>query len=633
MRTRQGLSSLAVVVATLLPLTALAQLKPEAAGKVLFTYDERKITDGQRAQLATILASDVSPDDWMTVPIRKDDALATIVDRYYDVYAVKRDDKKYSVPLPQTTRTLISLIQKNNSNAAKLVEGDTLKIPPLPVRPQSGAGVSKMLRAYDAKTTSYALVAPAGMSLRTAAGAKPVARKDPIRNVTQTVVALSADKLSNSTLNGTAQDPQLVNVTLLAAHPCVPADPLIVKSPYYAAARARTVAARAQLETAAQQRHLALLDFDFGTDHGAQVFSAASWLLEKFGVLSLSSSIDRVELSKDVTDRDLRTAFNGYQGYIQQLKVDDTPLRLSAAWFVNNDRSRVSSTRYSLPAVMMSAAMWQKLSEGRWVNMSWQLESPLSAEPAQLKNLMASNGAFAVIAAGNDDAAEVRDDLFPQSAASQLPAFVNVTYGGSDGKLFGSSTSNTSGGKVDLLAIGCGVTYGQLAAKDEGSSYASPIVAAASWVKTLLDGTPAARMRKQLLHASLLVAPAASPYVVSGGIFDPSRLLMQPLTAHYLDSTRTRMTLLDDVTVDAGACGPYEPLAAAPASQDIIVFQQTGTGKYFLVYRHEVPEFPGVRAEPACELSSLSVNGRGPLGPLTIASPSQFVSTIGHLTF
>jgi hypothetical protein len=118
--------------------------------------------------------------------------------------------------------------------------------------------------------------------------------------------------------------------------------------------------------------------------------------------------------------------------------------------------------------------------------------------------------------------------------------------------------------------------------------------------------------------------------VISGGVFDPARLLSQP-SAHYLDPARTRIIPLQDVAVDAGTCGTFGPIPAEPASQDVIVVSRNG--KFFFVRRHNVQEFPGVRVEPECELKSLRVTGHGGDGVVNIQSPTEFVATIGHLTF
>jgi hypothetical protein len=204
-----------------------------------------------------------------------------------------------------------------------------------------------------------------------------------------------------------------------------------------------------------------------------------------------------------------------------------------------------------------------------------------------------------------------------------------VSHGAADGALYGSSPGRAGGGKVDVLAPGCGIAFERLRATDSGSSYAAPIVAAAAWIKSLLDSTPAAEMRAHLMQASLLVPPRTSPFVISGGVFDPARLL-SGVGAHYLDPMRTTLHPLEDVVVDAGACGTFRSSRGAPPSQDLIAYQRGG--KNFILRRHRTPDFPGVRLEDECAVSSLTVTALGTPG-LQIPSFSEFVGRVGHLTF
>jgi REP element-mobilizing transposase RayT len=277
--------------------------------------------------------------------------------------------------------------------------------------------------------------------------------------------------------------------------------------------------------------------------------------------------------------------------------------------------------------LVVEADSAEALSEGM---RAWTIRvaRAINPQPLRLRDTLISKQSFVVVAAGNE-AAEVRADLFPQSAASIFPEFINVSHGAADGALFGSSTGRAGGGKVDVLAPGCGIAFERLRATDSGSSYAAPIVAAAAWIKSLLDSTPAAEMRAHLMQASLLVPPRTSPFVISGGVFDPARLL-SGVGAHYLDPMRTTLHPLEDVVVDAGACGTFRSSRGAPPSQDLIAYQRGG--KNFILRRHRTSDFPGVRLEDECAVSSLTVTALGTPG-LQIPSFSEFVGRVGHLTF
>jgi hypothetical protein len=194
----------------------------------------------------------------------------------------------------------------------------------------------------------------------------------------------------------------------------------------------------------------------------------------------------------------------------------------------------------------------------------------------------------------------------------------------------GSVTAATGGGMVDILAPGCGITFGPLHASDAGSSFATPIVAASAWLRFLLDGTSPSAMRVVLNDAVLLTAPPSPRATLSGGVFDPARLIA-PASMHYLDSTRQHLVSIADASLDGGACGVYAPFKDARGYQDFIVYQQSA--RFFLLRRHHVTQFPGVRVEDPCELSSLKFTAQTAAGPLSLNSPLEFSQRIGHLTF
>ena len=224
---------------------------------------------------------------------------------------------------------------------------------------------------------------------------------------------------------------------------------------------------------------------------------------------------------------------------------------------------------------MASAALSDTLRKGSWMNLSWRIEAATSIQPFLMTMTLQEGGSFVGVAAGFDG--EVQYDIFPQSQASASPVFTNVTYGSPTGQPYGSVTSVTTGGKVDLMAVGRGFAVGSLGPEDHGSSYASPVVLAAAWLKHLLDGVSSERMRLTLLHAALLVPPASGPTTVSAGMFDPARLLAFPQTEpHCLDVTRTQLHRLDSVSLSTGQCGTYESVVGDAVTQDMIVYEKIG---------------------------------------------------------
>src|SRR5688572_5996231 len=68
---------------------AAAQVKP-VDGKVLISYDERKLSDSQFARLAAAIAADAPDDTWLKITVLKGEGLTAVVDRIYDVYSSVR---------------------------------------------------------------------------------------------------------------------------------------------------------------------------------------------------------------------------------------------------------------------------------------------------------------------------------------------------------------------------------------------------------------------------------------------------------------------------------------------------------------------------------------------------------------
>ncbi len=609
-----------------------------AADRILINYDESAMTDTHWARLAEVLRQDVPITEWREITVQSNDALETIIDRYYDVYR-NRGKARFSAPLPETTATLSRIIKvANGLGGSGPRAGTILRIPPLPYRPASGPGLAKVTRTYDPRFSSYGLIRSdeiVALPLITTASAD---RAAPARMVTETIISISEERASDLTGFPMERLPptRYAKVELLQSPPCANPDVQFASSPYLAKAKERLTLALPRLETAAKNRRLALLDFDFdfSNGHGAQVYSAAAWLLERLGITSLTANVAKVELNKAAAKKELEVMLHEYIVFAEKRNHGVDQKQHAAVWLIDPiEGMDVGETIYSIPSVLMSAAMWKYLNEGAWLNLSWQIESTTSTQPWALLQTLQAEGSFVAVAAGNERTAAVRYDLFPQSAASAFREFVNVTYGTKEGVLYGSHTSapGTGGGQVDLLAPGCGFQYMSLRENHSGSSYASAIVATAAWIKTLLDGTSSISMRHALVHGSLLVPPVATATTLSGGVFDPARLLTLP-QMHYLTPDRSRMVAITSPKLDAGSCGVHLPIDDT-ASRDFLVYRRDG--KYFLLRRHDDLRVSplGVIVEDPCELTTLAFTAVTADGPLNITSPQAFVQTIGHLTF
>lgn len=624
-----------LVVATLL--TPLPQAVPQEAtpqrpeGRVLVKIDDTRLSDADRARVAKILAGDVPHDDWPTVQAQLGDTWERLVDRYYDVFRATVNPVEYAVLLPKTTAALVQLIREANPGVSEqFLDVAEIRIPPVPVRTKSGY-LGHTIRLYDPLNVEYAQRSETN-EWTFAEGMQPARELNEIRTSKATFVEVSPH--AAAALKTIAPEQRAVlyaQVRLHQAAACALADPRIDQSPYFAAAKARVAGNLSSAVTAAAARHLALLDFDFHAGHGSRVRSAAEWLLTKFDAQALIAFIRNFEMSKAVKKDDLTAAISDYDEWNTAQHQDDSfEFAEAGLWLLRKTSVQPSNTVYVMPSLAVAAPLWKHINAGDWLSLSWQVDAVQSVQPAGLRDQLSHGKTFVTVSAGNDRG-EVRSDLFPQSGASLFPQFVNVTYGDPDGHPRGSVTSTLGGGKVDLLGIGCGIGFQALKTSDADSSFAAPLVAASAWLRSLVDkNTTPDNIRTALDEAALLTAPVVPRASITGGVFDPARLLF-PMVMHYLDPARRQLTALSDATLNAGTCGTYRPFNDSRGFQDFIVYQQEG--QYYLLRRHRVSDFPGIRVEDPCELSTLTFTGQTANGPVVVNSPADFVGRIGHLTF
>ena len=617
--------------------TGAAQVPDAPMASTFVSFDQSDFSDSDWSVLAEVLADEVPKTQWPEVSVHRGDGLHKIIDRYYDIYQIS-DGTPYSVPLPKTLDTLTRLIKTaNDLTSDVLSEGSSLKVPLIPIRPATGPGLPLAARLYDPQREIYAVVDGDGIS-EFPPGSEPwiAAEAQRLRLVTNTTIPVTDEHIDElRRLPTKIQRLDYARVTLLRQarpKPCHDADPLLTQSPYLPLARQRIRDLYSDIQAAADTRQLALVDFDFVGDggHGAKVYSAVYWLLNHLDADDLLTKVDRVDLNPTNNEKRLQQMLSAYEDHLTVYGESNDQIPLAGWWTIVTQDNQPGDTLREIPVVMASAALFDTLKKGSWLNLSWRIEAATSVQPFRMAKTLQKRGSFVAVAAGNDG--EVRYDIFPQSQSSAFLEFTNVTYGSPTGQPYGSVTGVETGGKVDLMAVGCGFHVGSLVPEDHGSSYASPVVLAAAWLKHLVDGVPSERMRRTLLRAALLVPPASGPTTVSGGLFDPARLLaFRQTEPHYLDVTRTQLYRLNSVSLQTGQCGTYESVVGNAVTQDMIVYEKDG--RYFLLRRHDVRVFPGVSVEPPCEVSDLTLFAEGSSGNLLITSAAEFVATIGHLTF
>jgi hypothetical protein len=234
--------------------------------------------------------------------------------------------------------------------------------------------------------------------------------------------------------------------------------------------------------------------------------------------------------------------------------------------------------------------------------MSFRVDSP--ALRLVQRAFVEQRRSLALVAAGNDPG-ELRPGWLPQESAGTYPTLVNVSFGSRAGLVWGPRSGTVDKTLVSLLAPGCG--YDSLGFSDRGTSFASPYVAAAVWVKHLVDQTPPLTMRRALLAAAQPV-PGEAAGIEAGGFFDPARLLIEsrPHLVRRADSTVEHVVSpVMTVTCSVGEKMLQFPVRPRTDSlQSVVVYQRDG--RHYLWHRR-VPLQPNadLEFERECAITAL----------------------------
>lgn len=646
----------AVTLVAALPSGADAQLLGQSIAQVrLVELDLAGISDREYVGLIEIIADDVPVNAWPTVRIEEGDGLERIVDRAYDLYAGDRTPTELSRPYPESAQLLVDRIEvANGIDRSAIVAGGELRIPPVPVRPRT--------QPYDDATGL--LYAPARVEALVYGRLSSVAvpsgiGADSISDVAWTraapnavrwgmnglrdaevVTLVASETAAREIVELAIGDPRVLpierlTVDLIQEQRCGSEDSSLAlsDSPYLQRALDLVDAARADLTQRAIGRELVVIDTGFVSGHGAKVLRAAKWLLSELGAAQLHPYVLPYEISpRLVRDDPSRPDRNAYEplrrdvaAYYNMYRISDDQFKDAATWLTYSSQAE-RDLQLQLPPILLQAAIWSQLRQGRWLNLSWRALAPSGALPLNWQDLV--DDAFVVVASGNE-AAAIRSDITPQNAASTSRRFVNVTHGSPDGDIYGSWTSR-SGARVDLIGPGC---FAALDARMTGSSFASAVVAASAWLKHLLDDTPASKIREQLIQSSSLL-PTAADTTRSRGVFDPARLIAD-VGAHYRRRDDVIVPLSGAVQLSAPGCASdlTTPADTRRGSRDVIVYEDEGS--HFLVKRTTDIANPDVVVTRPCQLTTLSVIGDSADGRevLRVSSPAEFVESVAHLSY
>jgi hypothetical protein len=282
---------------------------------------------------------------------------------------------------------------------------------------------------------------------------------------------------------------------------------------------------------------------------------------------------------------------------------------------------------------------------------------------AVLLNQFAQGLDALAISAVSNKVEEISTGWTPQDAIMAVPNFVNVTYGTERGQVRAQYTQVATGARVPLMAPGCGFE----GIAEEGSSLASPYVAASAWFRALLDQvelnlafSPQAFWR-QMLNATQPI-PTLDHAVESGGMFDAPMLVAPPRDAHFLLKRDRTIVPLQDFQIRYSCFIPRQdhpaedlvagqPVNSAPLTRTVLMppifsvddeFQRetttlsvywSGLGKASL-WQRTIPlkSFGRAVSGPICDLFDLTLDATAPGGPIHFGL-KQFQSEILFLNW
>jgi len=523
-------------------------LTEDAEPKVYVAWDDNRILseeaspatrDALSLALVTATSKLREPADWPEVKITSATDARTLVDRYFDYYPDA---------FPKTTDFLVRQIKKVNGE--KLLQGNTMiKIPPVPVKPRENWDLpatnirtfSPDTSQYEAKQSIDSLNIPDGPRRRPLTAVNLSGSRS--RGTTAVVFnslsefrqAFTPDvrkKLGRSLYVwvGPADDQGTSTFPLLPVDlydepvPCTITTPPLTASGYHETWNARRATlSDTELTALAKADPLVLVDWDFDGGHGRKVYEVVELALRHFGVWdAVGGHVEKFELNPRVSEVKLRNALTAYRATVPEAVRPE--LDISDDWI--KTYKPLTGNRQNIDQGILQAVTWEHFSHRQtWVNMSFSIRAKNVDYDAALIN----SSAYSFVAAGNK-LDRLPPYYFPQNMAQDyVGRAINITYGDRDGIVRGTfaSIGNDYKTSVGLVAQGSNFKGCLITPSEKGSSFASPWVAAAAWLKHLIDKVPSVEMRSVLIGASTPL-PSLSQPVDSGGYFDPDLLLAFP---------------------------------------------------------------------------------------------------------
>jgi hypothetical protein len=530
-----------------------------AAEPVYLIYDEygqgdtgqHGINDQDRASLMRLFCTAVPKSNWPSIMIDATAAAGTIIDRYFDYFP-----DGYQLTYQELTAQLLAANHLTPAQQPEMtdVPAGVVVLPPVPVRGLWREGKIR-IRGFRLRSQGYSWLndlAPEHLQLSDVRNLLPASKKNnptpnPFHEGSVTVVEIESEETFLAAMDAAHLDalpPSVVlrtgnanpTVSLLQATPptCTTTAPQLSDFPEGAALQQRLQSPQLAdaMVAAAKNMPLVIIDFDFEAGHGAAVLDVIKSVLDPLHLwLALEPHIERIDFDRrqPAARSKLREILTEHEKSVAKAMRTE-PLQKAFvradAWVkgttVNFDANGQVSLSQEINEQVFYALLWKYFTDRQaWVNMSFFIDAP----EFRIIDGIAKSPSFAVIAAGNDDSQSVPDNRYPQAGAKLFDNFVNVTYGTRGGDICGSRHSNLI--PVGLVAPGGGFTGSHITPQQNGSSFASPYVAAVSWLKRLTDGVSAATMRNVLMD-SVEPSFAFLDPVASGGFFDGAAMLAFP---------------------------------------------------------------------------------------------------------
>lgn len=507
-------------------------------------YDDATLPDAARAKLISLLAQQPRGDLKTITVTSADNGITKLIQNHFHLSGIT--DSLSVAALVTSIRSL------NNLTSDKLVEGQTLLVPAIPLH---------VFRWNKLEKPAFRVAGIGAKAMSAAAGPQDLQEADFLpdakmpRNGDLTAKELldpraladEAWRLGTTPLLPPGvlplEDGGNIRIRLAGTSQCT-GQQWLLASPLYSELRTSMAETLVQpdkhalLLSTASTLPLIVIDWnDSDKKHGQKVTSVVKYLLHQlnmddlpFHEVDLNPINNSVELQSIFTEY-LNNYYCSLQGVDCKSKGQKGLIDDVTQWL--KSKPKATNGIASLKQLLLEAVLWKYFSASKAVvNMSFSIDS-LALEIMQAQFLAASHSIG--IAAASDDPQPEGTVGIPQRAASVYPNFLNVTYGNQDGTILGGFSNSNFNIIVTTIAQGCGYNYGDITDSDSGTSFAAPYVATALWLKALLDGGDTSGLRRDLVEASNVSRLAQLPPVESSGPFDLPTLIL-PSAYYVLDN-------------------------------------------------------------------------------------------------